>query len=250
VRSPTVSVSGSRPRYEEAPGRDGVVVLSEQLWRSSFGADPTIIGRTVELDGSPRTVVGVLPQAARFPPNAELWVPLALQPEERRYNDLDVIGRLAPGVSLDRARASLTAVGARAAEAAGLDRGGWGVRVQTLQDYQTGYRRTLLSILLGAAAFVLLIACANVANMLLARAAGRGRELAVRAALGAGRRRIARQLLTESALLALGGALTGTALAVGATSLLRRSIPAELASFVAGWDRMTVDGRPWSLLRC
>jgi len=124
------------------------------------------------------------------------------------------------------------------------------VRVQTLQDYQTGYRRTLLSILLGAAAFVLLIACANVANMLLARAAGRGRELAVRAALGAGRRRIARQLLTESALLALGGALTGTALAVGATSLLRRSIPAELASFVAGWDRMTVDGRPWSLLRC
>ena len=242
-----LGVSPLRGRFflpdEEAPGQDGVVVLSEQLWRSRFGADPAVIGRTIELDGSPRMVVGVLPQAARFPPNAELWVPLALQPEERRYHNLDVIGRLAPGVSLDRARASLTAVGERAADAAGLDRSGWGVRVQTLQDYQTSYQRTLLLILLGTVAFVLLIACANVANMLLARAAGRGRELAVRAALGAGRRRIARQLLTESALLALGGGVVGTALAVGATSLLRRSIPVELASFVAGWDRMTVDGR-------
>jgi putative ABC transport system permease protein len=212
---------------EDRPGHERVVMLTEGLWRSQFGSDPSIVGRTIDLDATPYTVVGVLPAALRLPLDyasrtlTQIWVPLALgpvDPQERGNHGLNALGRLKPGVSLSQAQAEIDTItrGFLQQYPASYDEAFGLTLVPAPLEVFGDVRPALLVLLLGVGA-VLLIACANVANLLLARSEGRQKELALRLALGAGRHRIVRQLLTESMLLAAVGGAAGVALAYGLT---------------------------------
>src|SRR6185436_19404319 len=181
----------------------------EALWRGRFQADPGVLGRSVTIEGEPHTIVGVLPARFAFPPKAQLWRPLELRPGYWANAMNRGIARLAPGVTHAQAQAQIeTLLGNAARQAPENRRGPRRVRVVELRESLVGNVRTLLLVLLGVVAFVLLIGCANMANLLMARAGARAQEMAVRASLGASRARLLRQLLTESAALsALGGAL-------------------------------------------
>src|ERR1700730_15002995 len=216
---------------EDQPGRDGVVILGYGVWRQRFGGDPKIGGQTLIMNGKPRTVIGVMPEGFEYPPQSVMWSPLGFDNETRSRRDfhrLRVIGRLKDGVTVERARSEFQTIGSRlAAQYPAFDRDA-GVVVNLLLDDLVGQIRPALLVLLGAVAFVLLIACANVANLLLAKAAGRQREIAIRSSLGAGRGRIVTQMLTESVLLSLAGGLVGLVLAYGAFRGLLALAPANL----------------------
>ena len=188
-------------------GSESVVVLSHGLWQRRFGSDPNIIGTKVKASGKESVVVGVMPVGFDYPARTELWEPFPVDPlAERRDNRyLSVITRLKPGITLAQAQAEMHAINQRLAQSYVETNTGWSVQLTGLQERMVGAMRSSLLVLLGAVAFVLLIACANVANLLLARATVRQKEIAVRAALGASRFRIIRQLLTESLLLSLIG---------------------------------------------
>jgi putative ABC transport system permease protein len=200
---------------EDQPGHDGVVVISEELWRSAFGADPAVIGKSVRLDGESHTIIGVMPAGFAFPAALDVWVPQGVVLKPNISWSLSVVGRLKPGASSSQALAELDTVIKQLADK-GLhsDKPRPPAKVVSLLEYVSGKVQRSLLIFLGAVAFVLLIACANVANLMLARAAGRRQEIAVRAALGATRWRLIRQLLTESTLVALAGGTAGLVLAL------------------------------------
>jgi putative ABC transport system permease protein len=198
-------------------GKDHVVVLSHHLWQQSFGSDGGIVGKSIQLDSEPYTVVGVMPASFQFPlAGSDLWFPLSFGPDvmsQRGAHYLATIARLKDGVSLQQAQSDLRQIAARLEKQYPKTNEGYSVAVETYRDYLVGDVRGSLLVLLGAVGFVVLIACVNVANLLLARSAGRERELAIRSALGAARSRIIRQLLTESGLLSVIGAALGLMLA-------------------------------------
>jgi predicted permease len=197
---------------DEAPDAPRVVMLLESLWRSRFGADAAIVGRAISLNDDSYTVVGIVPQRAAHPENVVLWVPLVWTPQERavRSNHTYLaIAHLKPGVDRNAAQAEMTTISKRLELQYPADDKGWGALVLPLHEDLVGDVRQALLVLLGAVVFVVLIGSANLANLLLARTLVRSREVAVRTALGASRRRIIQQLLTETVLLAVGGAAVG-----------------------------------------
>jgi predicted permease len=209
---------------EDEPGRDQVVVLSHRFWTRQFGADPSIVGRSITLDARPYTVIGVMPASFDFTADAEsLWVPIAFTPERKAMHDehyLDVYARLRPGVTMAHARQELAAIARRLEERFPRDNAERGLSARPLLALFAGNYGERLIVLLGAVTLVLLIACGNVSNLLMARGAARARELAVRSALGAGQGRLVRQLLTESLVLGAISAAAGLALAYGLVALL------------------------------
>jgi putative ABC transport system permease protein len=224
--------------------KEKVVILSHALWDRRYGRDPKIVGKSIQLDGDSYTVVGVMPRGFHVPKPAQFWAPLTLtaeQRQERRGRYLGVMARLRPGVSLANADAELRQLGEAHAAQFVEDRQ-LKVRVVSLvRGITEDYTRNFILVLLGAALFVLLIACANVANLFLAHTLARRRELAVRAALGAGRGRIVRQLLTEAAVLGVVSGLISLLFAAWSVDAVKGALPLRIVRFVAGWENMGVN---------
>jgi predicted permease len=233
---PTLGVQAARGRIfaqgEDAQGAAATVILSDSLWRTAFGGDPTVIGRKILLDDQPFSVIGVMPADFSFPfRDTEFWLPLGISSEEykdRNNNYLYGVARLRLGATLDSARAEMNVIAAQSRKLYPNENEDTGATVFGLRDDLSRRSRTLVLTLSGAALCVLLIVCANLANLLLTRALGRRQEIAVRTALGAGRERLIRQLATESLVLAATGGVLGVLLATSVVPLLWRLVPATL----------------------
>jgi putative ABC transport system permease protein len=232
---------------EDQPGKNQVVLLTEGLWKRRFGGDLSVLRRTIHLNDKAYTVVGIVPSILQWFAPLDAWIPTGFTPEQmspaRRGNQfLFILARLQPGVSIERAHAGMAAFGsvlARNFPDNYPPSSGWAIRVDSLNELLVGDVRGALLVLLAAVGFVLLIACANVANLLIGRAAGRMRELSIRAALGADKWRIARQLLTESVMLGLLGGAAGVLLGSWGVGLLVKGGPQQLPRL----DEVSIDGR-------
>src|SRR5262249_45914780 len=230
------AVLGSRPALgrvftpdDDREGAPGTLVISHGLWQSRFGGDPGVLGRKVILDGEPSQIIGVMPPGFLFPSReTQLWKAFRFKEEdfvERDNNYVQVLARLRPGVSIDQARAEGKVLAARLEVAFPKENARFRVNIMSLRDELSRQARLLLFALFGAAVCVLLSACTNLAGLLVARGLFRRKEIAVRAALGAGQERLVRQLLTESLVLALCGGALGVALAAAAGPLVARLVP-------------------------
>jgi putative ABC transport system permease protein len=216
---------------DDAPDRQHVVVLSYGLWNSQFGGDKQIVGKTIHLDGDPYSVIGVMPASFDKPASVSLWVPLVWTAQEkavRGEHSMAAVARLKPGVTVQQAQAQLDAIARRIAEQYPADAAGWGAAVVPLREETVGDIRKPLLLLFGAVGFVLLIACANVANLMLARAVDRRKEIAIRTAFGAKRTRIIRQVLVESLLVSVTGGALGLIVAHFGTALVVNYFGASL----------------------
>jgi putative ABC transport system permease protein len=226
---------------EDQAGAEPVVLLSDGFWASRFGYEPSILGKTVTLDGIEHTVVGIMPPGFDFPFEKQLWIPAVPVhvTDYRGQHRLMVVGRLEAGVAMASAEEEMRAIAARLEEEYPESNTNRSARLEPLHETVVGDVRPALLVLLGAVGVVLLIVCVNVANLLLARGTSRAKEIAIRTALGAGRSRLVRQLLTESVMLALAGGALGVLLAYMGVDLLRAVIPAEIPRL----DEVVVDGR-------
>jgi putative ABC transport system permease protein len=228
---------------EDVAGKDAVAVVSAGLWNRLFGPAARLAGQSLTLNGGSSTIVGVMPPGFSFPArDIDLWIPLALNAANRQNREgrwLSAMARLKPGVSREQAQQNMNVIAARLERAYPASNAGWGAAVVPLHDWLVGDSRTTLLVLLGAVSFLLLIACSNVANLLLARAAGRSHEMSLRAALGAGRLRIAQQLITESFALSLVGGALGLLLAYWSIGILRSVFPGVIPRV----SEVAVDGR-------
>ena len=228
---------------EDRPGAEPVVILGHEVWRSQFGGRADVVGSKAVVNGIPTTVVGVMPRGFRFPVKADLWVPARPDPADAldaRWSWMVAVARLRPGATAEQAGADLARIARELGAEHPATHAGWRFGARTYGSaYVRGERGTMLGLMLGAVGFVLLIACANVANMLLARGAARRREIAVRAALGAARRRIVRQLLTESVLIALAGGAAGVLVGTWWLHWLVSTLGVE----VPYWMTFELDGR-------
>jgi putative ABC transport system permease protein len=228
---------------EDRPGAAGAVLLSHELWMRRFNGDPNVVNKTILVNAAAHTVVGVMPPRFGFPERELAWVPLAnfVKDSPRAERNLTVLGRLKPGSSLEQARAEVKTVVERIAKQYPDSHTGWSGNARPLREEFAGKEtRLIMLMMLGAVICVLLIACSNVANLLLARATVRQREVAVRAAFGASKVRIVRQFLTESVVIALLGGALGIAFAYGGIRWIESSIPAENPP--PFWMRFTIDG--------
>ena len=227
-------------RDDEARGAARVVVLSQGYWQRAYGGRPDVVGSQITLGGVPYTVVGAGARGLALPAEVDVWAPFQTDTTLGRRNDfLQVIGRLAPSATAETAQVELATIARRLEAEYPASNAGWGVELIGLHERIVGEIRPALLVFLGAVALVLLIACANVANLMLVRVAARERELTIRAALGASRRRLVRQLLTESVLLALAGGVLGLGLAVWGVSALRALEPGTLPRL----DEVRLDAR-------
>ena len=229
---------------EDIPGQDARVILSQGLWVRQFASDQRIVGKTVKLDGRPCEVVGVMNQDVNFPASTDLWIPMAFSPEEKqdRYShNVHPVARLKTGVSLKQAQAEMNAIEQRLTPLYPAAETGWSVTVRDLGEFVAGYGRSYMLLMLGAVGFVLLIACANVTNLLLVRSTSRQNELAVRRALGGSRARVIRQLLIESLLLGMGGSVAGLLLGAWGIALLRGNMPPEVSRYIPSWNQVGLD---------
>jgi putative ABC transport system permease protein len=227
------------------PGREQVIVLKHSFWQERFGADPQIIGRVVTINRQNFTIIGVMPPEFNYPyRSGRMWAPLVFdqaQRGERGNHYLEVLGRLKPEVSLAQAQADIGGIALRAQQQFPDTNGGRNAWVNSLTDDAVRGAAVAMPALIGAALFVLLIACANVANLLLASAAERQREMALRLALGATRFRLVRQLLTESVMLAVLGGTLGLLISLWAIKALAQGIPADFAIFIPGFDHLKLN---------
>src|SRR5580658_3046680 len=228
-------------------GHNAVAVLSYPFWQKHFGADRSVLGRSINLDGQAYTVIGVLPKSMQYPSVAEVFLPLAPTPQQlqnRIAHNYLVVGRLRPGVSVNQTQEELRTIGERLAKAYPTSNLGWSVKVEPLLDGINGDLTPLYyRLILAATGFVLLVVCANVANLQFVRGLSRRPEIAVRTALGAGRGRLLRHLLTENLLLGVMGAAGGLVLAAICMHLCLIAMPKSIEKYISGWSNISLNGR-------
>ena len=234
-------------KSETQPGSNSVAVLGYAFWKSHFGNDPGVVGRTIELDQHTYTIIGVMPKSMQYPSRADLYVPMAqteAQLANRASHDYMVIGRLRKGVTPGQAQADLNTIAEHEARAYPETNFGWRVKVATLlSDINGEYTPLYFNLMQGATLFVLLVVCANIANLQFARGIARRPEIAMRTALGAGRARLLRQLLTENILLGLVGGVGGVLFAFADMRINQIAMPDRVARFMAGWSNISLNGR-------